>query len=139
MTASELFAVMMIFSGGKHEGRANDLAHYLLDAAYESDVSPVELAAIAWKESSYRVHAVGKAGELGALQVAPSSLKTWCEGRRVGHVPTKIGHVRCGAYLFALARAKCPTHPFTAYHTPSHCGPSQYETRIRNTLKKAGL
>ena len=137
MTPAELVTVMMILSGGKHEGRAARIAPALAHAAEIYGVPAIELAAIAWHESAYRALARGRKGELGALQVAPSSRALWCLGVPVEERPSAL--INCGARLFARARIKCPAHQFTSYHTPSHCGPSQYEANIRKTLKKAGL
>lgn len=135
MTAAELVAVMLIFSDGKHEGRSRTLAHALISCAEMFDVPPIELAAIAWNESAYNVMAIGRVGERGPLQVAPGSAETWCRHLPRGTTPWHV-ETMCGAHLYALAKARCPAHPFTSYNRPSKCGPSRYETKVRATLRK---
>jgi hypothetical protein len=135
MTITSVVAIMSAISGGTLGERIEKLAPSLLYAAKRYGVSPIDLAAIAWHESHYDMDAIGKAGERGALQVAPSSAAQWC---RTQH-RFKEGindHVVCGARLLARAKRKCYAWPFTAYHTPAHCGPSDYETKIRATIER---
>ena len=109
----------------------------LYAAAKAADVPLVEIAALAWHESRYDVDAVNdKSGAVGILQVAPSSADLWCKAMIGSYsVARWRTNILCGVHLFALARARCPAHPFTAYRTPSHCKPSDYETKIRAIIK----
>jgi hypothetical protein len=135
MTITSVVAIMTAISGGTLGKRIEALAPSLAYACARYRIDPIDLAAIAWHESHYDMGAVGKAGEIGAFQVAESSYETWCADTR--HIPFHVDHkVLCGARLFARARRKCHAFPFTAYHTPSHCGPSEYETKIRATIER---
>jgi hypothetical protein len=135
MTLASVVAIMSAISGGTLGKRIEALAPSLVYACARYRIDPIDLAAIAWHESRYDMDAVGKAGEVGPLQVAPSSMAQWCSVQR--YVPTwASGNVLCGARLFALARRKCPAHPFTAYRTPSYCTPSDYESAIRETIER---
>ena len=98
-----------------------------------AEVPPIEVAAIAWHESRFCPYAVGHAGELGVLQVAPDSAARWCKAMPGAKWRA---HLMCGVHLFALAKARCPEFPFTSFHTPAHCGPSRYETKIRATIER---
>ncbi len=46
-------------------------------AAEEYGVDPALVAAVAWRESKFRAHAVGGVGELGLMQVSPVVGQEW--------------------------------------------------------------
>ena len=57
-------------------------------AAVRNGVDPVLVKAIIWKESRYRVNAVGKAGEIGLMQLYGTAVSEW--SRRTGKaVPSR--------------------------------------------------
>ena len=74
-----LFLTTLLVGGGLTLRRVHVLDRALVRAAYEFRLDPEILSAVAWQETRYRPEAVGAAGEIGLLQVMPSTAADWAK------------------------------------------------------------
>lgn len=64
------------------EGDDREIELALRVAAREAGIAYDLLSAVAWQESRYNPNAVGKAGEIGMLQVMPSTMGDWAKAHQ---------------------------------------------------------
>ena len=136
MTLPALIAMMVAIAGPAHprvlarvEARARVLAPAILAEA--GDLDPVLLAAIAFKESSYRLDVVGKRGEIGPAQILPDGMaKLLCVGMRLRDTRENL---RCAVAILRRAAQVCGSDParyLGLYKGHRRCGPSGYAARV---------
>jgi soluble lytic murein transglycosylase len=56
-------------------------------AARRYGMDPALIKAVVWKESRFRHHAVGRAGELGLMQLMDAAAQEWAESEKVYPLP----------------------------------------------------
>ena len=132
------------FDGGDGRRRALVLALEFARAGAEYGEDPALLIAIARNETAFRTRR-GRRGELGLMQVAPSTAHELCpDAARLQH---DVGYgVRCGAAALARWRRACAARfertpsdaeVFTAYVTGRCIQPGNYARRVLDQLEAA--
>ena len=91
------------------------------------------LAAVAWKESNYNAAAVGKRGEVGAWQVAPTGwARTLCrDGFR-----TPRANCRCAARILRYGARRCGSveGALRFYGSGNCAGGARYAARVMEVI-----
>jgi soluble lytic murein transglycosylase-like protein len=132
MTIAGIIAMMLTASPRAPIARVRVLAPIILTEATRIGV-PADLAImVAAHESAYRQDVVGKRGELGVMQVAPSGRAIeYCRAERGGLRNLRL-NVRCGMRLLKRALDVCEgveLHALTQYNG-GRCRPSPYARRV---------
>lgn len=66
-----------------------DIDKVIKEKAEKYDVSASLVKAIIWKESRFKVKAVGKAGEIGLMQIMPIAVEEWRKGNNLKKAPSR--------------------------------------------------
>lgn len=109
-------------------GAAAELADEFREIGGAWDIEPSTLAWLAFWESSFHTDAIGPRGELGLLQVHPSTAHIFgC------NFATRYAGIECGARVLAEALERCGT--LRAALT-SHATRGQCSTRNKRVIRK---
>ena len=69
--------------------RLEELEPIILATAEKHGIPPSLAMAIIWKESRFRVSRVGKAGEIGLMQIMPGAVDEWVRGTKQAQRPSR--------------------------------------------------
>ncbi|MFT5125309.1 MAG: soluble lytic murein transglycosylase [Kiritimatiellia bacterium] len=80
LCAAALIIGLSVSTAVRHSHRYDEL---ILDMARSRDLDPRLISALVWKESRYDHQAVGKAGEIGLMQVMEAAAQDWAKAEKV--------------------------------------------------------
>lgn len=61
----------------------------ILNAATKYKVSPALVKAVIWRESKFKPSTVGKAGEIGLMQIMPGAIEDWMRVNKIKFKPSR--------------------------------------------------
>ena len=82
-----LFALMLTAAAGVR--RFHLLDKLIVESSRQHNVDPRLVSAVVWKESRYDPNSMGKAGEIGLMQVTEGALQDWAEVHPTDDVVSK--------------------------------------------------
>jgi soluble lytic murein transglycosylase len=66
------------------EWREDSFDNEILSASAKYNVEPALIKAVIWRESKFNPNAIGKKGEIGLMQIMPTTARDWAEAQKLG-------------------------------------------------------
>ncbi len=66
------------------EWREDSFDNEILSASAKHNVEPALVKAVIWRESKFNPNAIGKKGEIGLMQIMPTTARDWAEAQKLG-------------------------------------------------------
>jgi hypothetical protein len=134
LTLPALIAAMLEIAGSDcHrpcQARARVLAPVIMAEA--GGLDPLLLAAISFKESSYRLDVVGRHGDLGPWQVRPLGMAAHLCRDLMATLVQPVSNLRCAIRILRYAAKRCGggVEAMLSAYNGRRCGPSGYARRV---------
>jgi soluble lytic murein transglycosylase len=137
-TGTHLLAQSSTPSVAENENRYNAL---ILKYANTHRIHPMFVKAVIWRESNFQRNAIGKAGEIGLMQITEGAAIDWAKEHRC-RVPTRSEmfdpdtNLTIGVWYLARARNYWSWHPY--HHFLALCEYNAGRTGMRSLVSFSG-
>ena len=104
-----LFALPLLARGGMADSDWTRYDHIIRKHGEKYRISPLLIKAVIWRESCFRAGSVGKAGEIGLMQISLDAAREWARSRN-RELPSKSQlfepelNIEIGTWYLARAR-----------------------------------